>query len=88
MNRRNFLQLALSSGVALIAISTVKSTNTNLDGLGKLPQDIKNEIREYNANRKELLSKNLKKEILEDYKNQKTFWLEGKLLTFAEASKK
>ena len=88
MNRRHFLQLALSSGVAFVAVSTLKSTNRNLDGLDQLPQDIKNEIREYNSNRKELLSKNLNKEILEDYKNQKTFWLKGKILTYAEASKK
>ena len=83
MNRRNFLFITISTALLSNNLYEAKGQENNIkNSLNNHPSF--NDIKKYNSERRVELKKNLKSEILKDFKEDRTIWLGKKIFTFAE----
>lgn len=84
--RRKFIRFLILGSIPFLGISNYLNNNSKIT-LNKVEDNLKrNEIIKYNQLRKYKLINNLNDQVLEDFKNNKTIWIDKKLVSYAELS--
>ncbi len=84
--RRKFIRFLILGSIPFLGITNYINNNSRIT-LNKVEDNLKrNEIKKYNELRKYKLINNLNYQVLEDFKNNKTIWIDKKLVSYAELS--
>ena len=84
--RRKFIRFLILGSIPFLGITNYINNNSRIT-LNKVEDNLKrNEIKKYNELRKYKLINNLNYQELENFKNNKTIWIDKKLVSYAELS--